>query len=89
MEKKAISNNYCGENLAATFTDAVSTIPNLLQSATSVLTKCDNCYEVWQNTPPPKHFFENPSIRLKTITAKSVRIAFSSIHYNEFAWLYR
>ena len=37
VEQKAINNNYCGENLVATFMDAVSTIPNLLQTVQQVL----------------------------------------------------
>ena len=37
VEQKAIKNNYCGENLVATFMDAVSTIPNLLQTVQQVL----------------------------------------------------
>ena len=51
MEQKAISNNYCGENLLATFMDAVSTIPNLLQTVqqllfqkATVITKCDRTH---------------------------------------------
>ena len=69
--------------------DAVSTIPNLLQSTTSVTTKCDSYYEVRKNTPLLKLFSYNPSITLKKTTAKSVKIAFSSIRCNELAWLYR
>ena len=62
--------------------DAENTIPNLLQSATSVITKCDSYYKVRQNTPPLKLFSYNPLITLKTTAAKSVKIAFCSIHCN-------
>ena len=73
--------------LMATFMDAVSTIQNLLQSTTTVTTKCDSYYEVRQNTPPLKLFSYNPPITLTV--AKSVKIVFSSIRRNELAWLHR
>ena len=46
VEQKAIVTINEEQNLMATFMDAVSTIPNLLQSTTSVTTKCDSYYEV-------------------------------------------
>ena len=86
MEQKAIVTITEEQNLMATFMDAVSIIQNLLQSTTTVTTKCDS-YEVRQNTPPLKLFSYNPPITLTV--AKSVKIVFSSIRRNELAWLYR
>ena len=87
VEQKAIVTITEEQNLMATFMDAVSTIQNLLQSTTTVTTKCDSYYEVRQNTPPLKLFSYNPPITLTV--AKSVKIVFSSIRRNELAWLYR
>ena len=90
VEQKAIVTITEEQNLMATFMDAVSTIPNLLQSTTSTsYHKMRQLIRSAAEHTSAKNFSYNPSITLKKTTAKSVKIAFSSIRCNELAWLYR